>query len=72
MLKYVPVVGCNRQLVLVEQAHMVSATAIIKGPVSKGTLEDSDTEIGSAGKVSPCKLNEGSEDTWRQEKVQLE
>lgn len=51
---------------------MVSATAIIKGPVSKGTLEDSDTEIGSAGKVSSCKLNEGSEDTRRQEKVQLE
>ena len=51
---------------------MVSATAIIEGPVSKGTLEDSDAEIGSAGKVSPCKLNEGSEDTQRQEKVQLE
>ena len=51
---------------------MVSATAIIKGPVLKGTLEDSDTEFGRAGKVSPCKLNEGSEDTRRQEKVQLE
>nr|POE73190.1 isoform 4 of dna annealing helicase and endonuclease zranb3 [Quercus suber] len=51
-------------------AHMVSATAITKGPVSKGTSEenDSDTEIGSTGKVSPSKLNEGSEDTWRQEK----
>lgn len=53
---------------------MVSATAITKGPVSKGTSEenDSDTEIGSTGKVSPSKLNEGSEDAWRQEKVQLE
>ncbi|KAL4633575.1 hypothetical protein ACB092_04G132100 [Castanea dentata] len=50
-------------------AHKVSATAIVKGPVSKGTLEDSDAEIGSAGKVSPCKLNEGSEDTQRQEKL---
>lgn len=69
---YVPVVGCNRQIVLVEQAHKVSATAIVKGPVSKGTLEDFDAEIGIAGKVSPCKLNEGSEDTQRQEKVQLE
>ena len=68
-----PVVGWNRQILLVDQAHMIS-TAITRGPVMKGTLEenDSEAEIGNAGKVSPCKVNEGSEDMHELEKVQLE
>ncbi|XP_059444296.1 LOW QUALITY PROTEIN: uncharacterized protein LOC132176179 [Corylus avellana] len=51
-------------------AHMVSGVAIVEVPVSDGTLEVnySEAETGIAGKVSPCKTNEGSEDNHRLEK----
>lgn len=53
---------------------MVSGVAIAKVPVSDGTLERnySEAETGIAGRVYPCKTNEGSEDNHRLEKVRLE
>jgi hypothetical protein len=53
---------------------MVSGVAIVEVPVSDGTLEAnySEAETGIASKVSPCMMNECSEDNHRLEKVQLE
>ncbi|KAG7954971.1 hypothetical protein I3843_11G048400 [Carya illinoinensis] len=52
-------------------AHAVSGEVITKVLVSNQILEgnDSEAEIGRTGEISPCKLNEGSEDNHRLQKV---